>query len=392
MAVRILVLNGGSSSFKCALYEFSEGAAPARVSPPLWKERLEWNGSALGSALDVTLEPVLKRAGPVDAAGHRIVHGGRTYRTSTWLTTEVRAAISAQAEVAPAHNRFELEAIDAVTSILGSKVPQVAVFDTAFHATLAPPAYVYPGPNEWLASEGIRRYGFHGISCQYASRRAADMLGKMPPRLLVCHLGNGASLCAIRDGRSIDTTMGFTPLEGLMMGTRCGSIDPGILIYLIRHRGATAEDLDKILNQKSGLLGVSGISGDMRKIEAASDSGNLRAQLAFDVYIHRLLRELGAMLAVLGGVDAIIFTGGVGENSVRLRDRVCANLGFLGLKLDAAKNARPSADQDIAASDSRVRALVIRAQEEWEIASECHRFAGKGRPTERPAAVALEHQ
>ncbi|HWY49753.1 MAG TPA: acetate kinase, partial [Bryobacteraceae bacterium] len=192
-------------------------------------------------------------------------------------------------------------------------------------------------------------------------------------------------------GKSVDTTMGFTPLEGLMMGTRCGSIDPGILVYLIRHRGANAEDLDKILNQKSGLLGVSGLSGDMRKIEAAIDDGSTRAQLAFDVYTHRLLRELGAMLAVLGGVDAIIFTGGVGENSVRLRESVCANLGFLGLKLDAAKNSRPSADQDIAASDSRVRVLVIRAQEEWQIASECHRFAAK-RQTERPAAVALEHQ
>jgi acetate kinase len=377
MAVRILVLNGGSSSFKCALYEFSEGAAPARVSPPLWKERLEWNGSALGSALDVTLEPVLKRAGPVDAAGHRIVHGGRTYRTSTWLTTEVRAAISAQAEVAPAHNRFELEAIDAVTSILGSKVPQVAVFDTAFHATLAPPAYVYPGPNEWLASEGIRRYGFHGISCQYASRRAADMLGKMPPRLLVCHLGNGASLCAIRDGRSIDTTMGFTPLEGLMMGTRCGSIDPGIIVYLLRHRGYTAEQLDHILNRESGLLGVSGVSGDMRAILEAMARGNARARLAFDVYVHRLAREAGAMIAVLGGLDALVFTGGVGENSPLVREALCGQLTFLGLLVDPAKNAQPNLDQDIATGSSSAPILVIRAEEEWEIAQECRRLASR---------------
>jgi len=389
--MRILVLNGGSSSFKCRLDDLPEGPLPTAPSTPVWEKRVDWDQ---GSSVAAVLEPVLKSVpGPVDVVGHRIVHGGPVYRQTAALTAEVRAAIAKEIEFAPAHNRFELEAVQAVDQFLGPGVLQIAVFDTGFHSTLTPDAYVYPGPYEWL-DQGIRRYGFHGINHQYASRRAAELLGADPAslRLIICHLGNGASLAAVRGGKSVDTTMGFTPLEGLMMGTRCGSIDPGILIYLIRHRGASAEDLDKILNQKSGLLGVSGISGDMRKIEAASDSGNLRAQLAFDVYIHRLLRELGAMLAVLGGVDAIIFTGGVGENSVPLRERVCANLGFLGLKLEAAKNARPSADQDIAASDSRVRVLVIRAQEQWEIASECHLFAGKGRPTERPAAVALEHQ
>ena len=369
--MRILVINGGSSSFKCRVDDLPNGPLPIAPPKPLWEKRVDWDQSS--SVADV-LEPVLKSLpGAVDVVGHRIVHGGPVYRETTALTAEVRAAIAKEIEFAPAHNRFELEAVQAVDGFLGSSVLQIAVFDTGFHSTLTPDAYVYPGPYAWL-EQGIRRYGFHGINHQYASRRAAEVLGadSTSLKLIVCHLGNGASLAAVRGGQSVDTTMGFTPLEGLMMGTRCGSIDPGILVYLIRHRGSTAEELDEIMNRKSGLLGVSGISGDMRKIESAIDAGNQRAQVAVDVYVHRLLRELGAMLAVLGGADAIIFTGGVGENSAGLRERVCSNLGFLGLKLDATKNARTGADQDIAASDSRVRVLVIRAQEEWEIARECH--------------------
>ena len=372
--MRVLVINGGSSSFKCRLDDLPDQPLPVAPPQPLWTERVDWDQK---SSVAEVLEPVLKSiSGSVDVVGHRIVHGGPKFRESTPLTTEVRAAIAKEIEFAPAHNRFELEAVQAVDHIFGSSVLQIAAFDTGFHSTLTPDAYVYPGPYAWLA-HGIRRYGFHGINHQYASRRAAEMLRADPAslRLIVCHLGNGASLAAVRGGKSIDTTMGFTPLEGLMMGTRSGSIDPGILIYLIRHSGSTAEELDEILNRKSGLLGVSGISADMRKIEAAIDAGNQRAQLAFDVYTHRLIRELGAMLAVLGGVDAIVFTGGVGENSARLRERACASLGFLSVKLDAAKNAQPPADQDIAASGSKVRVLVIRAQEEWEIARECHRFA-----------------
>ena len=372
--MRVLVINGGSSSFKCRLDDLSDLPLPVAPPQPLWTERVDWNQK---SSVAEVLEPVLKSIpGSVDVVGHRIVHGGPKYRESTPLTPEVRAAIAKEIEFAPAHNRFELEAVQAVDHIFGSSILQIAAFDTGFHSSLTPDAYVYPGPYAWLA-QGIRRYGFHGINHQYASRRAAEMLRADPAslRLIACHLGNGASLAAVRGGKSIDTTMGFTPLEGLMMGTRSGSIDPGILIYLIRHSGSTAAELDEILNRKSGLLGVSGISGDMRKIEAAIDAGDQRAQLAFDVYTHRLIREIGAMLAVLGGVDAIIFTGGVGENSARIRERACASLGFLGVKLDAAKNAQPPADQDIAASGSNVRVLVIRAQEEWEIARECHRFS-----------------
>jgi acetate kinase len=387
--MRILVINGGSSSFKCRLDDLSEG--PLRVAPPkpIWTARVDWDQRS--SVADV-LEPVLKSVpGSVNVVGHRIVHGGPVYRESTPLTPEVRAAIAKEIEFAPAHNRFELEAVLAAEHFFGSGVLQIAVFDTGFHSTLAPDAYVYPGPHAWL-EQGIRRYGFHGINHQYASRRAAELLGANSAslKLIVCHLGNGASLAAVRGGKSMDTTMGFTPLEGLLMGTLCGSIDPGILVYLIRHCGSSAEDLDDILNRKSGLLGVSGVSSDMREIESAIDAGNQRAQLAFDVYTHRLVRELGGMLAVLGGVDAIIFTGGVGENSARLRERVCGNLGFLGLKLDVAKNAQSRPDEDVAASDSRVRVLVIRAQEEWEIACECQRLAVGSEP--RVSASGLAHR
>jgi acetate kinase len=398
--MRILVLNGGSSSFKCALYEIpaapdQDGGACAdraiglhetqaarsgeqieEATPPTpaWKSHIDLDSRSQIAAM---LPPILASVPrPVDMAGHRVVHGGEAFRKTTALTPAVRSAIAQQAEIAPSHNRLELAAIEAVDRVFGADLRQTAVFDTAFHATLAPAAYVYPGPYEWREA-GIRRYGFHGISHQYASRRASAMLHKQRGalRLITCHLGNGASLAAVRGGKSIDTTMGFTPVEGLMMGTRSGSIDPGILIYLLRHRGYTPDQLDRVLNQESGLLGVSGISGDMRPILAAMGKGDLRAQLAFDVYAHRLVREIGGMLAALGGVDALVFTGGVGENCPPLREAVAKQFEFLGLKLDAAKNARPRLDQDVAAENSAVRVLVIHAEEDWEIARECYRLA-----------------
>ena len=375
--VKVLVLNGGSSSFKCWFAELPGGDLPRDPISPLWSARLDWNqeGDA-EAALKPALRSLVEQHSKIDVAGHRIVHGGPDHRESTLLTPEVRAAIAQQVEFAPAHNRFELEAIEAVEHILGSKLPQVAVFDTGFHRTLAPAAYVYPGPYSWL-TDGIRRYGFHGINHRYVSLRAAEMLGRDPAslKIITCHLGNGASLAAVDAGKSIDTTMGFTPLEGLMMGSRCGSIDPAIIVYLIRHRGYSAEQLDQILNKESGLYGISGISADMREILKAMESGHGRARLAFDIYVHRLIREIGGMLTVLGGIDALVFTGGVGENTPAIRQAACERLGFLGLKLDPWKNAHPSLDQDIAAADSTVRVPVIRANEEWEIARECHRVA-----------------
>jgi acetate kinase len=390
--VRILVLNGGSSSFKCWYGDVCD-PVPEEAQRPQWEARVDWSRKTGVADIrirteagtseqqmpiaspDAVLDPVLKALdAPVNVVGHRVVHGGKSYRETTVITPDVRAAIAQQVEFAPSHNRLELEAIEAVDRVFGPKMPQVAVFDTAFHATLEPAAYVYPGPYEWL-EKGVRRFGFHGISHQYASRRCAHILGRdlKALRIITCHLGNGASLAAIREGRSIETTMGFTPLEGIMMGTRSGSIDPGILIYLVRHRGYAADQLDHILNQQSGLYGLSGLSGDMREILDAMAQGNERARLAFDVYAHRLCLGIGAMLASLGGVEALVFTAGVGENCAPLRERVAKQFEFLGLGIDREKNNTSPVDEDIATPESKVRVLVIRAEEDWEIARECHR-------------------
>jgi len=375
--MKILVLNVGSSSVKCWFQDVPDGRR--------WTARADWGASETPEGVLVPLlqslwqgkDKAIDSPAGIEVVGHRIVHGGPKYRESVLVTPEVRAGIAAQAEFAPVHNRLQLAAIETVDRVIGTEVAQVAVFDTGFHASLDPAAYVYPGPYGWL-DQGIRRYGFHGISVQYSTRRAAELFERPPNslRLIVCHLGNGASVTAVANGKSIDTSMGFTPLEGIMMGTRSGSIDPSILVYLIRRHGYGAEELDDILNRRSGLLGVSGISGDMREILEAVNQGNERARLAYQIYAHSLTREIGSMLAVLGGVDAIVFTGGIGENCPPLRDDVCRHLEFLGLKLDAAKNARPELDQNIAASGSAVQVLVIRADEDWEIARECQRLVG----------------
>ncbi len=405
--MNILALNGGSSSIKANLYTFAGGNAPKDgAQPAAWKARVDFQhqrgvaevritasgGAAvdrtlkIGSAADA-IEPVLEMlwSGPaqaigerseIHAAGHRIVHGGRAFRESTRITPEVKTALVRLASFAPEHNRLEVEAIEAVERILGPKVPQVAVFDTAFHASLPPAAHTYPGPHEWIA-RGIRRYGFHGISHQYVSRRAAQVLGRelASLRMITCHLGNGCSLAAIRDGVSIDTTMGFTPLEGLMMGTRSGTVDPGILIHLVRHCQDTAEDLDRILNKESGLKGLSGISGDMREVLQAAEQGNPRAQLALEVYVHRLRSEIGAMVASLEGLDALVFTAGVGENCPQIRRAVCDAFAFLGMRIDAAKNDKAQCDCEISTADSAVRVLVVETNEEWEIARESARLS-----------------
>jgi acetate kinase len=286
----------------------------------------------------------------------------------------VKAEIAKVSAFAPLHNRAELEGMEIIEKLLGP-VPQVAVFDTGFHRNLPPAAAVYPGPYQWFES-GIQRYGFHGINHQYCAKRAAQLLGRElnTLKLVTCHLGNGCSLAAIQDGHSIDTTMGFTPLEGLMMGTRSGSVDPGILTYLMRERRLQPQQIDDVLNKESGLLGISGVSGDMREILASVKGGHARAKLAFDIYVHRLQTGIGAMVAALGGMDALIFTAGVGENSAEVRDAVCGQLRFLGLKVDAAANARSLPDREISAPDSAVRVLIIRAQEDWAIAGECWRL------------------
>ncbi len=399
--MKILVLNSGSSSQKSCLYDIGK-TLPEHPPAPVWEGKVEWDGSqadvqvrnsqgaqlkdrvqiasrshATRQLLDTLWNGklrVVSAPSEIDAVGHRIVHGGKDFDKATAITPEVKSAIAGMSVFAPFHNRAELEGIEIIEKRMGT-VLQVAVFDTGFHSRLPEPAAVYPGPYEWLA-QGIRRYGFHGINHQYCAERTAQLLGKdlRSLKLVTCHLGNGCSLAAIRDGQSVDTTMGFTPLEGLMMGTRSGSVDPGILTYLIRQGQLTGQQLDDILNTKSGLWGISGISGDMRQIVAAMKDGNPRATLAFEIFVHRLQAGIGAMTAVLGGIDALVFTAGIGENSPEVRVAACANFGFLGLKLDPAKNAQPSADQDISLSDSAVRVLVVRAQEDWAIARDCWRL------------------
>jgi acetate kinase len=399
--MKILVLNSGSSSQKSALYEIP-GALPEHPPVPAWEGKIEWDGNHadiqaqnsqgaqlkgrvnIASRSDATDQlmdtlwngklSVVSSGSEIDVVGHRIVHGGREFEQATAITPEVKSAIARMSAFAPLHNRAELEGIDIIEKRLGA-VLQVAVFDTGFHSRLPDAAAVYPGPYEWLA-QGIRRYGFHGINHQYCAERTAQLLGKdlRSLKLVTCHLGNGCSLAAIRDGRSVDTTMGFTPLEGLMMSARSGSVDPGILTYLMRQNPLTGQQLDDLLNTKSGLLGISGISGDMRQIVTAMKDGHARAKLAFEVFVHRLQAGIGAMIAVLGGIDALVFTAGIGENSPEVRAAACANFGFLGLKLDDAKNARSPVDQEISLSDSAVRVLIVRAQEDWAIARDCWRL------------------
>lgn len=393
------MLNSGSSSQKSSLYQINE--APSGDPPtPLWEGKIEWHDkiaeaevknargvvqknraevSSRAEAVEHLLSTLSygdRRAitlTEIDVVGHRVVHGGPEYEEPVSLTPEVRAGIARVSAFAPLHNRAELEGMEIIEKLLG-RVPQIAVFDTGFHRRMPQAATVYPGPYQWFEHD-IRRYGFHGINHQYCAERAARLLNRElnSLKLVTCHLGNGCSLAAIRDGHSIDTTMGFTPLEGLMMGTRSGSIDPGILTYLMRTGRLDAQSIDDVLNNESGLFGISGTSGDMREILAAMQQGHSRAKLAFDIYVHRLQAGIGAMVAVLGGIDALVFTAGVGENSPEVRDAACKPLAFLGVRLDDAANRQCDSDRDIAATDSEARVLVIRAQEDWAIARECWR-------------------
>ncbi len=402
--MKILVLNSGSSSQKSCLYELG-ASLPDSPPAPLWEAKVEWreDGASLkvrtrsGETRDEQLDKskrdeaiakllqalvsgetqVLSELSEIDVVGHRVVNGGREFTKPTLITAQVTAAIEKMAVFAPLHNRAELEGIAQIEKLCG-RLPQVAVFDTGFHATLPEAASVYPGPYEWV-QRGIRKFGFHGINHQYCAGRAAQLLGRnlTELKLITCHLGNGCSLAAIRGGVSIDTTMGFTPLDGLMMGTRSGSVDPGILTYLMRQDGLDGKTLDDMLNGESGLLGISGVSSDMREVVVAMKEENARAKLAFDIFVHRLRGGIGSMAAALNGIDALVFTAGIGENSAEVRAAACTNLGFLGLAIDPAKNFASPMEADISAASSEVRVLILTAQEDWAIARECWRLVGR---------------
>lgn len=396
--MKILVLNSGSSSQKSALFELEPESTGDPV-PALWEAKLDWRDQKEtlhirnSSGKEIRTEKpagdrqtsveamlrnlwsgptaVLSRPNDVAIVGHRIVHGGAHLTQPAVITPEVKQAIQDVSAIAPLHNQAGLQGMELIEKLLPD-VRQVAVFDTGFHRTLPPQAHVYAGPYAWY-ERGIRRYGFHGINHEYCANRAARIVGReiSSLKIITCHLGNGCSLAAVEGGQSVNTTMGFTPLEGLMMGTRAGSVDPGILIHLARTDSDGYKELDQMLNHQSGLLGISGVSSDMREVLAAMRAGNKRAQLAFDIFAHRLQTEIGAMAVSLGGLDVLVFTAGIGENSPEVRAAACANLGFLGVELDARQNSSAKSDAGISSAPSRVRVLVIRAQEDWAIAREC---------------------
>jgi acetate kinase len=408
--MKILVLNSGSSTQKSALFELGPESSPNPVAP-MWEGKLEWDGdkekltvqNADGKKVneEATIPPgdrktsleklltklwqpptqVIRESAEIQIVGHRIVHGGPKLTEPTIITSEVKQAIADLYAIAPLHNAAGLQGIELAEKLF-PKIKQVAVFDTGFHRTLPLAAKVYPGPYEWFERD-IRRYGFHGINHEYCAHRAAHILKRKLAslRIISCHLGNGCSLAAIDGGKSVDTTMGFTPLEGVMMGTRSGSVDPGILIHLMRTEDAGSKDLDDTLNRHSGLLGISGVSADMRDVLETAAKGNDRAKLAVDIFVHRLQAGIAAMAASLGGVDAIVFTAGIGENAASVRLDACAKLGFLGVQLDDRKNSSAKPDVVISAPDSAVKVLVIRAQEDWSIARECARLSNPPQPS-----------
>jgi len=394
----IFVINAGSSSLKFSIFDAD---AYEMVASGL----IDWGGNRQQAELIISLPdtaPVRSQIEVPDhkaalahvvrsladaklisgekpslmVVGHRVVHGGATFRNSIRIDAAVKAEIARLGELAPLHNPPALEAIQAAENALPG-VPQVAVFDTAFYSQLPPSAYVYPLPYQWYADWGIRRFGFHGISHAYCADRAVEILRRDSDglRIVSCHLGNGGSATAIRGGIALATTMGFTPMEGLMMGTRSGSVDPGILLHLQQRRGLTAEQLDHALNHDSGLLGVSGVSSDYRQVEAAAQGGHERARLALEIYAERVRATIGALAVTLGGVDALVFTAGVGENAASLRATVCEGLTCLGLRLDPQQNDTCCPDADIATDDSPARILVIRAREDLMIAREARRVA-----------------
>jgi len=392
---KILVCNAGSSSLKFSLFDAEDEVLlvdggidwlrkPAQLivrganKPEIHKElKLEKHADAVAQIVDelqAGSSAALQSPEDLRAVGHRVVHGGDRYTSAVRITSEVKRAIEELTELAPLHNPASLEGINAVEQVLPG-IPQVAAFDTAFHAALSEAARTYALPRKWTREWGIRRYGFHGLSHSYCSTEAARKLGRRGLRLVIAHLGNGASVSAVHDGVCVDTSMGFTPLEGLVMATRSGTVDPGILIYLLRQKRLSVEELDNALNHESGLLGISGTSSDLRQLLSELPH-NPDARLAVDVYVRRIVQTIGAMVAILGGIDALVFTAGVGERAAKIRKWVCEKLKYLGLELDSAANENCHPDADIATPASAARILVIATREDLAIMRETRRLVG----------------
>jgi acetate kinase len=365
--MRILVVNAGSSSLKLRVLD-PDGSLIASFDLPAVRSQAD--AAAIAEAV--------RGVAGIDAVGHRIVHGGRSFTGPARIDGGVAAQLRELTDLAPLHQPKSLAALDAVSEVL-SDVPAVASFDTAFHANMPAASATYAIPAEWRDRWGVRRYGFHGLSHAYASRRAAEMLRRPQRglRVVTCHLGAGASLCAVMDGRSVDTTMGFTPLDGLVMATRSGTVDPGLVLWLLQHAGIRPEELADTLEYRSGLHALAG-TADMRRILAAADEGDAAARLALEVYIHRLVSGVASMAAAVGGMDALVFTGGVGEHAHAIRELAAERLAFLGVRVDPDANEMPGGDREISAADARVRSFVVTAREDLEIAGEVRSVLGGG--------------
>lgn len=371
--MRVLVVNAGSSSLKHALIDSAVRDPDAAVLAS-GEERWE-PGDAPGKHGEVLKDALAEGADAADAIGHRVVHGGARFEAPARIDDDVRAGIAAAAELAPLHNRAALEGIDAARSAF-PELPQVACFDTAFHRTLDPAAATYAIPADWARSEGIRRFGFHGLNVSWCAERARALLGaERSRRLVVCHLGSGCSVSAVRDGRSVDTTMGFTPLDGIPMATRSGALDPGVVLRLLQSGERTPAAVDDALNHRSGLLGISERSADLRELLDAAPS-DPRSQLAIDVFVRGVAGAVAAMSTALGGLDALVFTAGIGEHAPQIRAAVVERLRHLCITLDPDRDASAEPDADVAPSGAPVRVLVLRAREEYVIGRETAALLG----------------
>lgn len=391
--MKILVLNCGSSSIKYKLFDMTSKEVIAQggiekiglknsflklTLPNGEKKILEKNIPEHTTGIEFILEILtspeygcIKSLEEINAVGHRLVHGGERFSESVLITKEVIDMIVSCNDLAPLHNPANLKGVNAISKTLPN-VPQVGVFDTAFHQTMPDYAYLYAIPYELYEKYAIRRYGFHGTSHRYVSARVCEFLGIKPEgtKIITCHIGNGGSITAVKDGKSVDTSMGLTPVEGLMMGTRCGDIDAGAVAYIMDKEGLNTTGVSNLLNKKSGVLGVSGVSSDMRELCAACEAGNPRALLAEKMYFYRIIKYIGAYTAAMNGVDVIVFTGGVGENQANCREEVCKNLEYLGVKIDAEKNKVRGEEMVISTPDSKVKVVVVPTDEELMIASD----------------------
>lgn len=389
--MKVLVVNCGSSSMKYQLFDMTNEAVIAKglverigidgsvlTHQPSGKDKVVFEADiknhsiAIKMVLDALTDAkhgVIASMKEISAVGHRVVHGGEKFAQSVRITPDVMKAIEECIEMAPLHNPPNIIGINACAELMPG-VPQVVVFDTAFHQTMPKQAFVYGLPYEAYEKYGVRRYGFHGTSHKFVSQSVAEQMGKdiSDLKIITCHLGNGSSIAAVQNGKVIDTSMGFTPLEGLVMGTRCGDIDPAVIPFLMKKEGMTPEQVDNYMNKKSGVLGVSGVSSDFRDIEGAANDGNARAQLALDMFAYKVRKYIGAYAAAMNGVDAIVFTAGLGENSITMREKICTGIEYLGTKIDTTKNNIRGQAKEISVEGAKVKLFVIPTNEELVIA------------------------